>query len=102
MSENTTPEKTADGGLSSTDLFGLKEFERDRPATAQFMADLVTSKSGHSFGELVDLAWARRNKQWKNCGEEIFRLRAFESLQTAVATGKCRKEGKTYLPNARP
>jgi hypothetical protein len=35
MSENTTPEKTADGGLSSTDLLALLDSEVDQARDRQ-------------------------------------------------------------------
>jgi hypothetical protein len=99
MSDTPTPQEAAESGLSSHALFGLRVFERDRLNHAQFMADQVTEASGMKFSEIADKAWKSRPKQVKICGEEIFRLRAFEHLQNAVYCGKLRKEGKIYLPN---
>jgi hypothetical protein len=100
MSDTTTPQEAAESGLPRHDLFGLRVFESDRLNHAQFMADQVTEAHGMTFGAIVDKAWRSRPKRGKICGEEIFRLRAFEHLQNAVYCGKLRKEGKIYLPNA--
>jgi hypothetical protein len=99
MSQKTTTEKTPGKGCSSHAFFGLRVFERDRLKHAQFMADQVTEPSGMAFAEIFEKAWKSRPKRGKICGEEIFRLRAFEHLQNAVYFGKLRKKGKIYLPN---
>ena len=85
---------------SSRAFFIMRGFERDRLNHAQFMADQVTNPSGMTFTEIAEKAWAVRPKRGKICGEEIFRLRAYEHLQNAVYSGKVRKEGKIYLPNS--
>lgn len=99
-----TPEATqttSDKGVGWCGLFGLRVFERDRVNHAQFMADQVTKTDGMTFCEIVGKAWKARPKRGKICGEEVFRLRAFEHLQNAVYCGKLRKEGKIYLPNVK-